>query len=66
MAIKAGACLPSTLKEQKTIVDFLDDKCLHVDQIILQKENQFNILQQHKKSLIYEYVTGKKRVKEVR
>lgn len=64
LALKA--CLPSTLKEQKTIVDFLDDKCLHVDQIILQKENQFNILQQHKKSLIYEYVTGKKRVKEVR
>lgn len=64
LALKA--CLPSTLKEQKTIVDFLDDKCLQVDQIILQKENQFNILQQHKKSLIYEYVTGKKRVKEVR
>ena len=63
LALKA--CLPSTLKEQKTIVDFLDDKCLQVDQIILQKENQFNILQQHKKSLIYEYVTGKKRVKEV-
>ena len=62
LALKA--CLPSTLKEQKTIVDFLDDKCLQVDQIILQKENQFNILQQHKKSLIYEYVTGKKRVKE--
>ena len=59
-------CLPSTLKEQETIVDFLDDKCLHIDQIILQKEHQFNILQQHKKSLIYEYVTGKKRVKEVR
>lgn len=59
-------CLPSTLKEQETIVDFLDDKCLHVDQIILQKERQFSILQQHKKSLIYEYVTGKKRVKEVR
>lgn len=58
-------CLPSTLKEQETIVDFLDDKCLHIDQIILQKEHQFNILQQHKKSLIYEYVTGKKRVKEV-
>lgn len=64
LALKA--CLPSTLKEQKTIVDFLDDKCLQVDQIILQKENQSNILQQHKKSLIYEYVTGKKRVKEVR
>ena len=29
------------------------------------KQEQLNLLMQHKKSLIYEYVTGKKRVKEV-
>ena len=53
------------LKEQKQIVEFLNQKCLIVDQTISIKENQLNKLEQHKKSLIYEYVTGKKRVKEV-
>ena len=53
------------LKEQKQIVEFLNQKCLILDQTISIKENQLNKLEQHKKSLIYEYVTGKKRVKEV-
>ena len=53
------------LKEQQQIVEFLNQKCLIVDQTISIKENQLNKLEQHKKSLIYEYVTGKKRVKEV-
>ena len=34
-------------------------------QIICDKEKQLKTVQQHKKSLIYEYVTGKKRVTEV-
>ena len=36
-----------------------------VDEIIGKKLEQLSTIQQHKKSLIYEYVTGKKRVKEV-
>ena len=52
---------PST-KEQKSIVKFLDDKCAEIDNLILQKEKLITNLEEYKKSLIYEYVTGKKAV----
>ena len=51
--------------EQRGIADFLDSKCRTLFEIIENKQSQLATLQQHKKSLIYEYVTGKKRVKEV-
>ena len=54
-----------SIQEQQEIAEFLDKRCSMIDQIILQKEEQVKSIQQHKKSLIYEYVTGKKRVKEV-
>lgn len=53
------------IEEQKSIVAFLNYKCGCVDKILNDKQEQLNLLMQHKKSLIYEYVTGKKRVKEV-
>ena len=53
------------IEEQKAIVDFLNYKCGYIDKILNDKQEQLNLLMQHKKSLIYEYVTGKKRVKEV-
>lgn len=52
--------------EQKKIVHYLDDVLASMDKMIIDKTKQLEIIQQHKKSLIYEYVTGKKRVKEVR
>lgn len=52
------------LQEQATIADFLDDKTAKIDRIIAKKEQQLDIIKEHRKSLIYEYVTGKKRVKE--
>lgn len=52
---------PST-KEQKSIVKFLDNKCAEIDNLILQKEKLITNLEEYKKSLIYEYVTGKKAV----
>ena len=52
---------PST-KEQKSIVKFLDNKCAEIDNLILQKEKLITNLEEYKKSLIYEYVTGKKGV----
>lgn len=61
---KFKICVPP-YNEQKAIVDFLDSKCANVDTILNQKEKALTLLQQHKKSLIYEYVTGKKRVTEV-
>ena len=53
------------IEEQKAIVAFLNYKCSYIDKILNDKQEQLNLLMQHKKSLIYEYVTGKKRVKEV-
>lgn len=61
---KFKICLPP-YNEQKAIVSFLDSKCANIDAILIQKEKALSVLQQHKKSLIYEYVTGKKRVTEV-
>ena len=50
------------LDEQQQIADFLDTKCSEIDAIIADKKHQRGILADYKKSLIYEYVTGKKEV----
>lgn len=49
-------------KEQIEIVEYLDSKCAEMDGVIADKKRQLEVLQQYKKSLIYEYVTGKKEV----
>ncbi len=49
--------------EQSLIANYLDEKCNKIDSIIESKKEQLEKIAQHKKSLIYEYVTGKKRVK---
>ena len=51
-----------TLKEQQDIVDYLDAKCADIDAAIAGKQKQLDVLKEYKKSLIYEYVTGKKEV----
>lgn len=48
--------------EQDEIADFLDSKCSEIDSLIADKKRQLDILADYKKSLIYEYVTGKKEV----
>lgn len=55
-----------TLERQDYIVGYLDTMCAEIDDTIRIKNEQLKLITQHKKSLIYEYVTGKKRVKEVR
>ena len=52
------------LKEQQPIVDFLDKEVEKIDTLKSNVQNQINKLKEYKKSLIYEYVTGKKQVKE--
>ena len=47
---------------QERIVCYLDKKCEEIDCIISEKKEQLEVLEQYKKSLIYEYVTGKKEV----
>lgn len=51
--------LPS-LEEQQEIAIYLDDKCAKIDRLIAIKQEKIDKLNDYKKSLIYEYVTGKK------
>ena len=52
-----------TLNTQRKIIQYLDNKCVNIDGAIEEKKEQLDTLEQYKKSLIYEYVTGKKEVK---
>ena len=52
----------SPLPEQEAIADFLDRKCSEIDQIIALKQQKINALHEYKKSIIYEYVTGKRNI----
>ena len=49
-------------KEQDEIVAYLDDKIPRMDELIEKKEKFLEELETYKKSMIYEYVTGKKEV----
>lgn len=49
-------------QEQRAIADYLDKKCADIDSVIADKKSQLDTLEEYKKSLIYEYVTGKKEV----
>lgn len=53
--------LPS-IEEQNEILDYILQKEIEIDVIIADKKRQRGILAEYKKSLIYEYVTGKKEV----
>lgn len=48
--------------EQKEIADYLDEKCAEIDTLIEKKQQFLSEMANYKKSLIYEYVTGKKEV----
>lgn len=50
------------MEEQIEIADYLNEKIAQIDSIIADKQNQVNILMAYRKSLIFEYVTGKKEV----
>lgn len=51
------------IPQQHEIVNYLDNECSKFDSLITRKETALNVLKCHKQSLIYEYVTGKKRLK---
>lgn len=60
--------LPYTIpsrQEQNCIAFFLDSKCAEIDFIIEAKQKQLDTIAEYRKSLIYEYVTGKKEVPTV-
>lgn len=50
------------IEEQTAIAQYLDSKVSEIDAIIAQKQEQLTVLDEYKKSLIFEYVTGKKKV----
>ena len=58
-AIKVVSPPPS---EQEEIVEYLDEKCEGIDDLIAKKQQYLTEIENYKKSLIYEYVTGKKEV----
>ena len=49
-------------EEQVQIAEFLDKKCVEINLVIEDKNRQLATLDEYKKSLIFEYVTGKKEV----
>ena len=54
--------LEPPIDEQDAIVSELDAKCAEIDAIIEDKKKQLTVIDEYKKSLIFEYVTGKKEV----
>ena len=60
--VKTIYILVPPISEQKEIIEFLDNRCEEIDQIIYKQKESLEILKKYKQSLIYEYVTGKKRV----
>jgi type I restriction enzyme S subunit len=52
------------ISEQQSIADYLDTKCTEIDNLISIKQQKIKHLKEYKKSIIYEYVTGKKEVED--
>ena len=51
-----------TISEQHSITDYLDRKCSEIDELISIKQQKIEKLKDYKKSLIFECVTGKRKV----
>lgn len=60
--LKRTTIILPPIAEQEEIADYLDKKCSEIDQLISIKQQKIVELKDYKKSLIYEYTTGKKRV----
>ena len=60
--LNAMSVLIPPIAEQQEIAAYLDQKCVEIDSLITKKEQFLTELDSYKKSIIYEYVTGKKEV----
>lgn len=58
---KIKVCVPP-LDEQRAIADHLDRKGSEIDELIATKERKIGELYEYRKSVVFEYVTGKKEV----
>ncbi len=63
-SLKHSRIVLPAFEEQQEIAAYLDEKCAEIDALIAKKEQILTELESYKKSLIYEYVTGKKTVSE--
>ncbi len=54
--------LTPPLSEQQSIANFLDAECARIDAVITKKEEQISTLEEYRKALIYNAVTGKMEV----
>lgn len=54
--------LVPSFSEQQSIASYLDTKCSEIDALVVIKQAKIEELKDYKKSVIYEYVTGKKEV----
>lgn len=54
--------VPNNIEEQRSIVEYLNERCFGIDALIAKKQQYLTEIETYKKSLIYEYVTGKKEV----
>ena len=54
-----------SIEEQTAIVEYIDTTLEKTDVVISKKKAQLETLDEYKKSLIYEYVTGKKEVPSI-
>jgi type I restriction enzyme S subunit len=61
-AIKEFRFFKISAKEQENIAEYLDTQCTEIDNLISIKLSKIDSLKEYKKSIIYEYVTGKKEV----
>ena len=51
-----------SISEQQAIADYLDQRCSEIDELIALKQQKIEKLKEYKKSLIFECVTGKRKV----
>lgn len=51
-----------SIQEQQAIADYLDQRCSEIDELIALKQQKIEKLKEYKKSLIFECVTGKRKV----
>lgn len=61
-ALKMIYIVMPPLSEQQSIADYLDQKCSEIDELISIKQRKIEKLKDYKKSLIFECVTGKRKV----
>lgn len=62
--VKSLFILLPPIEKQIEIADYLDTKCAEIDTLISLKQSKIDALKEYKKSIIYEYITGKKEIND--